>query len=80
MTCCGSGREALRTGSSPSPAATTPAVADGPVLLKPRGPMTLYARGVTGRRYVFNARGGARPVHPADVPGLLASGQLRIAD
>lgn len=87
MSCCGQGRAALRAGLSvprgtavPADSATPPTT-DEPLRLEPRERTTLYARGtVTGRTYVFTPTGPGQPVHPADVPALLASRAFRIRD
>jgi hypothetical protein len=79
VTCCGKGREALRSGSSPSRKPGTEPVGDGPLLLEPREHTTFYARGTaTGKRYVFDPAGPGQLVDPADAPALLASGVLRV--
>jgi hypothetical protein len=79
VTCCGKGREALRSGSSPVGNPGTELIGDGPLLLEPREQTTFYARGAaTGKRYVFDPAGPAQLVDPADAPALLASGVLRI--
>jgi hypothetical protein len=79
MTCCGQGRQALQAGS-PSRRTRAQAFAEGPLRLAPRERTTFYARGVTGKRYVFDADGPSPLVDAADVPALLASGAFRVMD
>jgi hypothetical protein len=55
-----------------------PAIGDEPVRLEPREQTTFYARGATGRTYVFDPADGGQLVHPADAAALLASGLFRV--
>ena len=79
MTCCGKGRDALRSASSAPGKPGTEVIGDGPLLLEPLENTTFYARGTaTGKRYVFDPAGPAQLVDPSDAAALLASGVLRV--
>jgi hypothetical protein len=75
MSCCGKGREAVRTGSA-GPAA--PAVLQGPATFQYLGPgsLTIFGRS-TGRRYRFDQHGAIATVDARDAAALSMTLYLR---